>query len=1185
MKKTQQGIIRMLTILGFIQFGVHMKAQVSCNLESADSILTNISSISCGGQCTPLKYIPGSNDSILYVRLYYHFILPAANTGNYKNVSSTDVAGMTNFLNYIYDSLWTPQLKFHPTPQAIKPKIKFVVYNWQKHIDPNAWLLPNPYPQSGHLDTAYYDPYRDPNAINIIFNRVNGYANPHSNGIPSTMIGLLKSANDTAAFNWMDWTYTFAHEVGHCLGLEHTDSVYHYTSWQSTFPSSTCFTRDYVIEGNGVYGNYGSCVDTDTLHSNNLMGQHYDCNKYLSPNQIAICRYNLLNYPPLFKTIANASEFNNSTTELFVNTSYDTTIYSNITWNHDRFSRGNVIVKSGATLIIKTCSQTFRGNAKIIVEPGARLYVVDKELKSYSCLPWGGVEVWGNKAYGQDTVNQGKMNIKGGFSAAITNAKYGITTGKRFSNSTIDFSKTGGIIEANYVQFNNNSMDIDFQPYYSTAAWFMISNKSRISNCTFSGDRSKNGTIKSVCINLNGIYGVNLIGNDFRSGYGNSDVNVINEQAVATGIYALNSHFVAKGVNYFRNFHHGIVVQNPTNSTWPAVIDHNAFVNNVENGIVLLNTIGSKVTNNSFNTFNNTMQYFPCTGLYLYESTNYKVEDNLFQGNNSVTYDNQVGIYVRNSGPYSNNIYNNTFTNLQQGIFALGYNWDPTSGVGLKMNCNDFSASTYNIGVMDVPYVTYGVDWTGVDRTQGLATSPFHSDRVRNTYGVTNCGAAALENKFYMHAFNNSITNYFYINSHGNFPASQFKPSPQIYQSCSDTSEVVVLSAASNPAGAKSTYCPDNSPFLSMTKSQLYGGISLMVDSTTNLETLINTRIDKGRTADFLALIADIYLDPDDLKDSLLSVGAYLSDTVMKAYFAKDGVRLNHIKQVQALNGPVSPMVWRVINDLTMSDGLRDSMATVQALNSMSGANDLKARNTYYNHNLQDMYFEKLDRFLNDSANNMIDSAIVFLGEGKIPNSDLMLTDLYHSIGDAYNADAQLSVIEAKGGIYEDWVWLKSNSWYAYADPEQMRSLSEDYDAQSQIYTYAYSGNSILEGMARTLLYTVWGVYIPEEKPVPGLGGGGGLRSVGAENNKVINLANSVKLYPNPVMDVLNIEMQNNDATNLIISNISGQLLIKHDLITENRSIDMHSLPNGVYLVSIYNNKSLITTKKIVVVK
>ena len=113
------------------------------------------------------------------------------------------------------------------------------------------------------------------------------------------------------------------------------------------------------------------------------------------------------------------------------------------------------------------------------------------------------------------------------------------------------------------------------------------------------------------------------------------------------------------------------------------------------------------------------------------------------------------------------------------------------------MNCNDFT-STYNIGVMDIPYVQFGTDWTGVARVQGREDlTPI--DKVRNTYAcsVPNC-VGNMENKFHIDALNNNVNNYFYVNRHGSFTDPQFQPIPQTNEKCSNSGELVNL--VLNPA-------------------------------------------------------------------------------------------------------------------------------------------------------------------------------------------------------------------------------------------------------------------------------------------------------------------------------------------------------------------------------------------------
>lgn len=861
--------------------------------KASESISTNATGCILINKCLPItNYIPTTNDSTIIIRLNYFFFMPGQNSGKYANVTSADADSITKLINIIWDSLYKPQIRIYPLPAYIwNPKITFQFNKFEKVINANAYYNNT----VGNFNTIP-DQYKDnATGLNICF--IAPSTGPYGYAEAQMLQRGIKVVHDqTSPFNYGtgDAT-TLSHEFCHSFGLHHVLSPI-------TFPwnlsNDTCITTDYAIVDTATYVNNNWCNNSDSTGTNNLMGGQFNCGKYLSPNQLGVIRYFILNNLKLSTTVVNPNSFENYK----VNSSYDTTIYSNITWNFDRFSKGNVIIKNGATLKIQNCDQTFKGGAKIIVEPGARLYVRGSYLKSFSALPWGGIEVWGNYWGNQDTINQGKVNMYGlSAQTGVINAKYGITTGKRFSNTTIDNTTTGGIVELYYATFENNFMDLDFQKY---AKWQSFSsqfhqtslpqlNKSYVKNCQFYGDRTLNGEIKGVCINLFGVYGINFIANTISSNL-TSFQQYPNNQEGQAGIYAIDSYFILKGGNIIKNFNFGVVAQN-AGYKWPVTIDQNIFHNNRYNDVVIYNTNGSRVTNNLLKTINNNQSSSPCTGLYLFESTNYQVENNTFTAVNPFDISNQVGAYVKNSGPYSNSIYNNTFDYLQQGIYAIGNNWNPTTGQGLKMNCNDFTNSTYNIGVMDLPYATYGVDWTGIDKVQGREDL---SDllKVRNTYGVTDC-VGNMENKFYIEANNNDFTNnYFYINRHGSFSNTQFQPIPQAYGSCSNAYELVNLTGNASPPN-KSTYCPNNSlPLLA--KTALYEQIYFLNDSISAISTLINNRIDKGRKSYLMELIADSEMRPEDLKDTLISAGPYLSDEVLKAYFLKADVPANYIKQV-----------------------------------------------------------------------------------------------------------------------------------------------------------------------------------------------------------------------------------------------------------------------------------------------
>lgn len=287
------------------------------------------------------------------------------------------------------------------------------------------------------------------------------------------------------------------------------------------------------------------------------------------------------------------------------------------------------------------------------------------------------------------------------------------------------------------------------------------------------------------------------------------------------------------------------------------------------------------------------------------------------------------------------------------------------------------------------------------------------------------------------------------------------------------------------------------------------------------------------------------------------------------------------------MNGPVGPMVWNVVSNIGLSEDLLDSMKTVQARNYLSAGNNLITNKIFYGHQLEELYFEKLNRFMNDTTENSIDSVLNLLNEGVIPNSDLMKADVYYSMGDIENLNMQLKVIADKGGFFSDYASLKTLLWRVSTSNDSLELVKADTDMYSAIQSQAYSGSYLTEGLARTLLYKVWGVYTPEEKPVPNSGGGGVGKTANnpkTPTKQTIRLSNYVKLYPNPVTDKLHVEVENNDATDITVCNINGLVLIKHNLAS-GQDIDMSSLPNGIYLVNLINKKIIVATKKIVVIK
>ena len=73
---------------------------------------------------------------------------------------------------------------------------------------------------------------------------------------------------------------------------------------------------------------------------------------------------------------------------------------------------------------------------------------------------------------------------------------------------------------------------------------------------------------------------------------------------------------------------------------------------------------------------------------------------------------------------------------------------------------------------------------------------------------------------------------------------------------------------------------------------------------------------------------------------------------------------------------------------------------------------------------------------------------------------------------------------------------------------------------------------------------------------------------------------NGLSVFPNPVMDILNIKNIPSDGSMVVITSIEGKLILSKKLNTlQNTGIDVSQLPQGFYLCKLYNGANMFTTK------
>jgi hypothetical protein len=304
---------------------------------------------------------------------------------------------------------------------------------------------------------------------------------------------------------------------------------------------------------------------------------------------------------------------------------------------------------------------------------------------------WKGIEVWGDPTKSSDVNNQGLVWIKN--NGIIENAECGIRAvrmgqpegeGVLVEEPLLEYS--GGLVWANGAEFINNKEAVKFYKYPATG--YTFPNKSFFWGTRFeTNDNYLGSSHPEYFVNLSEVNKVNFKGCEF--------INTNAEQSFQSGgIYSYNSQFYVEGNlsgstwdnSLFSNMQYGIyaIASNPNRF---ADVRHCDFDNNFR-GVYISGMTAARVTSNSF-IINDPFSSKGGYGLYLNTSTGYWVEDNdfLHEGDTQTG----VGLIVNSSGSLANEIYNNRFSNLAQGISAQQQNSsinDPE--VGLQILCNDF---------------------------------------------------------------------------------------------------------------------------------------------------------------------------------------------------------------------------------------------------------------------------------------------------------------------------------------------------------------------------------------------------------------------------------------------------------------------------------------------------------------
>ncbi len=540
------------------------------------------------------------------------------------------------------------------------------------------------------------------------------------------------------------------HEMGHCLGLHHTFNIDLIeesngiivggvdgagTTGDEAYTGDLCSdTPESPYPGNPNNVNINCAWLGDPTYSPNTYNfmEYSRCSNEFSPQQVARMKNSLSKYCDLQACLIENPDLE-ALAPLFSAYNFVTTISTNTTWTSDK-EIFCLRVEAGKTLTINPgVTVRFREYGKMIIERGATVIVNGATLTA-DCS-WKGIDILGTNtgtniatltAPNQYTPGaQGKVILING--AAIKNAEDAIEVG--LAN---DINMSGGIVYATDAFFINNRRDVVFYPFRNTG---VSSNEERdnvsyFKNCDFLAttfDPTTNNAVDYPFpqvlerVSLYRVLGIKFEGCRFEI---DTYIPYFAENTWI-GIKSLDAGFsvlpyctqtnVPIGnapcpqnntiLSAFTNFYYGIDAAN-SGSSYSFRVENTNFKENIVRGILAKGVKDIRIINNRFQLSNNSNNY-TSYGALLLGCARYHIEENLF--NRSGGAGNVGGIGIIASGTDENEIYKNTFQSLTYGNASAWTNRDAggNAAAGLQYLCNTHTGNDYDIAVTDGEGIRY----------------------------------------------------------------------------------------------------------------------------------------------------------------------------------------------------------------------------------------------------------------------------------------------------------------------------------------------------------------------------------------------------------------------------------------------------------------------------------------------
>jgi hypothetical protein len=795
----------------------------------------------------------------------------------------------------------------------------------------------------------------------------------------------------------------------------------------------------------------------------------------------------------------------------------------------------DLIITEGNELVVINDGETTHGeihfgeDAKLIVERTAKLTVDGGILTNLDNNMWRGVEVWGDVSQPQFDTYQGMVEIKN--AGVIEYARIGIRTIKAADmpggGEFLVAGYTGGIVSAHGSSFFNNNVAVQFYDYPGNSS-------SKLAYCSFATDYFflEGQTNPDYFIRIQKISGVRIIACGFS--------NITDIDYFGNGIYATDATFTVDGHEVFhghwdrctfRQLYYGIHVVNTSTVYYPD-IRHSDFSLNARS-VYISSADGARVTSCSFFSDLGGENY----ELYLNNSFKYHIEDNLFQGSDSLLAAPVVnGIYINNSGSLWNQIYNNRFKYLQYGTIAYGLNRNPVTNIGLCIECNDYMDNAYDIvvnGRLSDPQ-------NGIARDQGF-TGANDTLPAGNTF--TSIFYPYLKYN-YLNSKSMAFINYVYHQ----FPIG-IKLIPEPYYS----NQTMYREMSEYTTYNKEIACPSKLDTWPDTESERLALASADVQIEQNIDQLVEL-VDAGDTYMMnFNVLTSTPPEASELYSELIGVSPFLSDTVLKSAIYKENVLPNAMVRDILVANPQSAKSQGIMDALDerftpMPGWMKEQI--LAGVNYTSAKENLETEIRHWDKKRSEHFENMYQYYRKDTLNPQAsaDSLVLLLAQDNRLESKYRLAFLNMKNG-AWSATQQLlsaipiqfELTSLEAAVHQDYVALFSVlnqlNGELPADGSQEATDLELLAENDEHYPGACARNLLI--VAGLMDYDE-PVVLPEEE----------LKSAEFFNHDLFNdpgKPEALTIFPNPAGNYFIINYNAEDYTGEIsikVSDMNGKLLV-----------------------------------------